>query len=125
VELAVEWYHRVITEFPKSASAEIAFERKLFTLFGWREPGENGNAFSVEKDLGGYMPMVLPTFEQFERAFPNSPYLQAFRYQIAQTYWAARDWENARTWLARIVDTTDPASFYAQAAQARLAMPEK
>jgi hypothetical protein len=62
VELAVEWYHRVITEFPKSASAEIAFERKLFTLFGWREPGENGNAFSVEKDLGGYMPMLLPTF---------------------------------------------------------------
>jgi hypothetical protein len=71
------------------------------------------------------MPMVLSTFEQFERTFPNSPYLQAFRYQIAQTYWAARDWENARTWLARIVDTADPASFYAQAAQARLATLEK
>lgn len=34
VELAVDWYDRVIKEFPGSDAAELAYERKMFALIG-------------------------------------------------------------------------------------------
>jgi hypothetical protein len=68
-----------------------------------------------------YMPLVLTTFADLEKAFPNSSALQAFRYQIAQAYWAHRDWQNTRAWLQKIIDKGGAEStFYTEAAKARL-----
>jgi hypothetical protein len=41
VEMAVDWYDRVIKEFPGSDAAELAYERKLFALIGGKELGED------------------------------------------------------------------------------------
>lgn len=67
------------------------------------------------------MPLVLATFEVFERDFPEAPSLQAFRFQIAQAYWGHRGWDNARKWLELIVEKagSEP-SFYKDLAERRL-----
>ncbi len=121
IELANEWYDRVIKEFPGSDAAEIAYERKLFALIVWREIGRDGEAYGLKNDYQKYMPLVLTTFDDFEKAFPNSSALQAFRYQIAQAYWAHRDWQDTRAWLQKIIDKGGSEStFYTEAAKARL-----
>ncbi len=121
VELATEWYDRVIKEFPGSDAAELAYERKLFALIGWKEIGSDGDSYGLRNNYQKYLPQVLATFNSFEAAFPKSSSLQAFRYQIAQAYWAHRDWANARTWLQKIVDTGGgETTFYTAAAKARL-----
>ena len=120
VELAVEWYDRVIKEFPGSDAAELAYERKLFALLGWKELGDGG-AYGLRNNYKKYLPQVLDTFTSFETAFPKSSSLQAFRYQIAQAYWSNRDWVNARIWLQQIIDKGNGEStFYTETAKARL-----
>lgn len=121
VELATEWYDRVIKEFPGSDAAELAYERKMFALLGWKDIGSEGEAYGLHSNYQKYLPGVLATFNSFEAAFPKSSSLQAFRYQIAQAYWGHRDWVNARTWLQKIIDTSGgEATFYTEAAKARL-----
>jgi tetratricopeptide (TPR) repeat protein len=121
VELALQWYDKVISEFPGSDAAEIAFQRKLFTLIGWKEIGQYGESYGLRMRFPQYMPVLLKTFGEFEAAFPNSEYLQGFRYQIAQAYWGQKDWENTRKWLNRIIEVGQgQSSFYTEAAKARL-----
>lgn len=88
IEAGIKWYDKVISEFPKSKASRIAYEGKLKTLLGWKEPGKNGNAYGIEKDFDKYIPQLLQTFEVFEREYPDASKLQAFRYQIAQVYWS-------------------------------------
>jgi tetratricopeptide (TPR) repeat protein len=121
VELALQWHDKVISEFPGSDAAEIAFQRKLFALIGWKELGQYGQSYGLQANFTQYMPMLLKTFEEFEAAFPNSPYLQGFRYQIAQAYWGHKDWENTRKWLNKIIEVGHgQSSFYTETAKARL-----
>jgi tetratricopeptide (TPR) repeat protein len=121
VELANEWYDRVIKEFPGSDAAELAYERKMFTLIGWRDIGRDGDAYGLKGNYQKYMPQALETFASFEAAFPKSSSLQAFRYQIAQEYWSHKDWSNTRAWLQKIIDkSTSETTFYTEAAKARL-----
>jgi tetratricopeptide (TPR) repeat protein len=121
VELANAWYDKIIAEFPGSEGAEIAYQRKLFTILGWKELGEYGSAYGVRENYTKYMPLLLETFASFEAAFPNSPYLQGFRYQIAQAYWNHKDWSNAREWLNKVVQAGGgQPSFYTETAKARL-----
>lgn len=120
VELAAGWYDRTIKEFPNSDAAELAYERKLFALIGWKEIGED-SAYGLRANFGKYMPQVLDTFTSFENAFPSNSSLQAFRYQIAQAYWGQRDWSNARLWLERVIEKGDGRpTFYTETANARL-----
>lgn len=120
VELAVEWYDRTIKEFPGSDAAELAYERKLFALLGWKELGD-GEAHGLKGNYKRYLPQVLDTFTSFESAFPKDSSLQGFRYQIAQAYWANHDWANARLWLQKIIDKGNGEStFYTETAKARL-----
>jgi tetratricopeptide (TPR) repeat protein len=120
VELAVEWYDRVIKEFPGSDAAELAYERKLFALLGWKELGDGG-AYGLKSNYKKYLPQVLDTFTSFENAFPKDSSLQAFRYQIAQAYWANRDWASTKLWLQKIIDkSSGESTFYTEAAKARL-----
>jgi tetratricopeptide (TPR) repeat protein len=121
VELANAWYDKTIAEFPGTEAAEIAYQSKLFTVLGWKELGEYASPYGVRADFNKYMPLLLETFSSFEAAFPKSPYLQGFRYQIAQAYWGKKDWQNAREWLNKIVQASDGhASFYTETAKARL-----
>ncbi len=120
-ELAVAWYDRAIQEFPQSDGAELAFQRKLQTLLGWKE-GREGESHGAIANFAKYMPQVLDSFAQFESSFPNNSSLQAFRYQIAQAYWGHRDWAKTREWLQKIIDQSNGQStFYTETAKARLA----
>ena len=59
VELANEWYDRVIKEFPGSDGAELAYERKMFSLIGWKDIGSDGEAYGLRSNYQKYMPQVL------------------------------------------------------------------
>ncbi len=121
VELAVHWYDTVIAEFSGTDAAEIAYQRKIFTLLGWEESGRYGNSYGVRNDFSKYMPQLLKTFDDFEAAFPDSSYLQGFRYQIAQAYWSHKDWDSTRKWLNKIIEKgQDRPTFYTETAKARL-----
>lgn len=122
VELAIEWYDQVIDEFPGTPSAELAYRKKLLSLGGWVEPGQYGSSYGVREDFDLYMPQLVGAFEDFLRAFPDSRYLDGFRYQIAQAYWRERRWADTEAWLNRIIESSDgSATFYTQLARARLA----
>ena len=121
VDLAVNWYDRVIQEFPGSDAAEIAYQRKMFALLGWRELGRDGEVYGLKANYQQYMPQVLKTFTEFEAAFPKSSHLQGFRYQIAQAYWGHKDWDNTRAWRTKVVEAgAGQDSFYTDTAKARL-----
>lgn len=122
VELANAWYDKTIAEFPGSEAAEIAYQRKLFTILGWKELGQYGSVYGLQADFKKYIPLLTQTFGSFEAAFPKSPYLQGFRYQIAQAYWSHKDWQSTRDWLNKIIQAGEgqPGSFYTETAKARL-----
>ncbi len=121
VELAIEWYNRVIEEFPGSNAAEIAFQRKMFALLGWEESGRYGSSYGVKNNFNKYMHLVLQTFSEFSNAFPESSYLQGFRYQIAQAYWSEKKWKETKEWLNKIIAASNgEETFYTQTAKARL-----
>ena len=154
-------YDKVITEFPKSEASRIAYKGKLRTLLGWKESGRDEESYGIEASfymtiplhlLSGrekteallakakaeasfekYMPILLQTFEEFEKDHPNAPTLQAFRYQIAQIYWRHSDYnsdsgnfvlrypEETKQWLNKVIDQVDGNdSFYGDLAERRL-----
>ena len=121
VEIAIEWYDRMIKEFPNTTSAEVAYQRKLFTLLGSSDPDNGDTKFGIQADFDKYIPQVLNTFNSLEKEFPNSSYLQGFRYQIAQAYWSREDWLNTRKWLRKVIDAGNgEETFYTKTAKARL-----
>lgn len=121
VEAANKWYDKVISEFPKTPAAELAYKNKLRTILGWKEPGRYGSSGGIEENFLKYMPLLLETFAAFERDFPQSGSLQAFRYQIAQAYWSNKEWQNTKKWLNKIISVAgDRDSFYKDLAKRRL-----
>lgn len=123
VDAAIKWYDKVIAEFPKSRAAELAFVGKLRTILGWREPGQYGGSYGLMAGAAAraqYLPLLLETFDAFEKAFPEAASLQAFRFQIAQVYWRAKDWDKAAEWLKTIVEKGGESSFYVDLAKRRL-----
>ena len=121
VELACEWYDRVIKEFSGINAAEEAYKQKLFALFGWVETGRYAESYGLRKDFDKYIPQILQTFQEYETNFPASSMLQGFRLQIAQAYWHKKDWNKTREWLQRIIDSSKGlTTFYSETAKARL-----
>ena len=121
VEAALNWYDRTISEFPNSAASRLAYKGKMKTLLGWKEPGKYGSPQGIKGDFSKYMPMLLATFMEYKKANPTDPSLQAFRYQIAQTYWSAKDWKNTRKWLNEIIERSEgKEGFYHSLANLRL-----
>jgi tetratricopeptide (TPR) repeat protein len=120
VEAAAVWYDRVIAELPGRPAARIAFEEKMRTLLGWKDPGQDGEAHGV-KASASYLPQLEDTFRSYERAFPKAPAAQAFRFQIAQAYWEKKNWAKTREWLNEIIVKDGGAnSFYRDLAERRL-----
>ena len=121
VEAAVKWYDKTIMEFPGTSAARIAYEEKMRTLLGWKDPGRYGDSHGIEKDPVTFLPILVQTFEEYATAFPESGSLQAFRYQIAQAYWSLKNWESTRKWLREIIEKAgEQDSFYADLAKRRL-----
>lgn len=120
VEAASVWYDKVIAEFAGTNAARRAFEAKMETLVGWKETGQYGSTYGIMGDHRKYMPILEATFSEYEKAFPEAASQQAFRYQIAQGYWKAKDWENTRKWLNQIITKSSGSSFYKDLAERRL-----
>lgn len=121
VESAIKWYDKMVQEFPKTIAAKVGYEQKMRTILGWKEPGRDGKEHGIKSDPQEYIPLLVATFQDYEKAFPDSGELQAFRYQIAQAYWGIKDWEQTRIWLKSIIEKSEGGeSFYTDLARRRL-----
>ncbi|MFA6201443.1 MAG: hypothetical protein WC679_13660 [Bacteroidales bacterium] len=121
IETAVKWYDKVIFEYPNTTAARIAYQSKLKTILGWEETGKYGQKYGIKESFSDYKTQLLDTFDSFEKEYPEDSSLQAFRYQIAQLYWHARDWDKTREWLNIIIEKAGNGdSFYKDLAQRRL-----
>lgn len=121
IETAVKWYDKVIFEYPNTTAARIAYQSKLKTILGWEETGKYGQKYGIKESFSDYKTQLLDIFGSFEKEYPEDSSLQAFRYQIAQLYWHARDWDKTREWLNIIIEKAGNGdSFYKDLAQRRL-----
>lgn len=121
VESAIKWYDKVITEYPKSTAANIAYIKKMRTILGWEESGRYGESFGIKKSFPQYITLLIDTFNNYEKEFPNNHSLQAFRFQIAQAYWRNRNWVKTREWLNIVINESGTAdNFYKDLAERRL-----
>lgn len=123
IDASVSWYDQVIAEYKGTPAARIAYEHKIRTLIGWREPGREGTRYGAQSDFdfARVEPKLIATFREFEAAFPDATSMQALRYQIAQVYWGKKDWKKTKEWLNEILkkDGTNH-SFYFDLATRRL-----
>jgi tetratricopeptide (TPR) repeat protein len=118
-EAALQWYDRVIAEFPGTPSATIALKRKFQTVYGWEEPGKYGNTYGVKST--GDVQKLIDVFAELETAAPDDVDLQRFRYMIAQSFWNNRKFDETREWLQRVIDADEEkGGFYADLAEWRL-----
>jgi TolA-binding protein len=63
----------------------------------------------------------LDTFSKFEKDFPDSSYLQPFRFLIAQLYWRNKHTEEAKTWFKSVIESGHGVeTFYTRTAKDRL-----
>jgi outer membrane protein assembly factor BamD (BamD/ComL family) len=122
-DMAIEWYDRVIQQFPKTEAAEEAYSKKIRALLGWEDRGAYSTTkYGALRDPDRYLSGAIAAFKQMSQDFPDSGYLQALRYQIAQSYWSRRQWPPAREWLNQIIAAkSGQIDFYVQAAEKRLA----
>ena len=121
IESSIKWYDKVINEYPKSNASKVAYKKKLRTILGWKEIGKYGSEYGIKGDFKKYMPILLSTFKSFEEDHPSDSSLQAFRYQIAQSYWNNKKWNETRTWLNKIIEkSNEDDNFYKDLAQRRL-----
>ena len=126
LEAAMKWYDKTIEEFSRTPAARIAYEEKMRAILGWREQGQYAKSYGIRADPVKYIPLLVETFQAYQNEFPNSGSLQPFRYQIAQAYWAKKDYENTRKWLQEIITQGKGAdSFYVDLANHRLQKVER
>lgn len=110
LDLALDWYDRVIHEFAGSDAADVAMQRKVFLWLN-----------AVDGDYPRNLTGLLEAFTTYESAFPRDENLQGFRYQISQVYWRHGDWLTTTQWLNRIITVAgDKSTFYSDMAKARL-----
>ena len=127
VEFALKWYDKVISEFPKSEAARIAYIGKIRTLLSWtrfnEEFKERPWGAAAREAFPTYIGQVIGAFHNFEKDFPNDITLQACRFQIGQAYWSSvggKDLEQAKIWFEKvIVNSGENDTFYRQIAEAR------
>ena len=127
VEFALKWYDKVISEFPKSDAARIAYIGKIRTLLGWKEYDDD--AYGIRAYFFKYIGQLVDTFRSFERDFPNDITLQSCRFQIGQAYFhqglvssikPTRNLEEARKWFEEVIaNSGEEETFYRQVSEER------
>lgn len=121
VDAAVFWYDKIIADQAGTTAAKTAYEEKMRTLLGWKDPGQYGNAHGIRDNPSNYLPLLEGAFREYEKAFPQSAAVQAFRFQVAQAYWKQKNWPKTRELLNEIVEKDgDAKSFYKDLAERRL-----
>jgi tetratricopeptide (TPR) repeat protein len=121
VDAAVFWYDKVIADQSGTTAAKSAYEEKMRTLLGWKESGQYGRSHGVRGNPSTYLPLLEGTFREYEKAFPQSGAVQAFRFQVAQAYWDQKNWVKTRELLNEIIEKDAGAnSFYKDLAERRL-----
>lgn len=144
VEFVLKWYDKVISDFPKSDAARIAYIGKIRTLLSWRklaktkefemdDPSLDHLASSIFFSI--YIRQLVSTFRDFEKDFPNDITLQACRFQIGQAYFGmgivgkrteidleqAKKWlEQAKQWFDEVIaNSGENDTFYRQISEER------
>lgn len=118
-QVALGWFDKVISEFPKTDAARIAYLKKFQVVLGWTDPGEYGETFGVKRT--GNITDLVSVFDKFSAEFPNDENLQRLRYTIAQEYWSKRQFTETKEWLDKIIKADAGAGgFYADLAEWRL-----
>ena len=79
VAAAVHWYDKVITEIPGSSAARGAYEDKMRTILGWKDPGQSGQSHGIIENAS-YLPQLVSTFRAYEAEFPTATRAQGFRF---------------------------------------------
>ena len=96
-QVALGWFDKVISEFPKTQAARVAYVKKFQVVLGWTDPGEYGETYGVKKSRN--VADLVSVFEQFSSDFPHDENLQRLRYTIAQEYWSDRKFTETKEWL--------------------------
>ena len=125
VKFALKWYDKVVSEFPRSEAARVAYIGKIRTLLGWKEP--DGSVYGARTDSFEYLEKLVDTFRSFEQDFPNDTTLQACRFQIGQVYFGIgvrsgeKQWlEQAKGWFDEIIiNSGEDETFYRQISEER------
>ena len=133
LEAGMHWYDKVITEFPQSQAAELAYTRKLKVFLGQMYklgPPNRTEIGSIEiikkKRWDNFFSKVLETFSSLKADFPEAESLQAFRFQIGQAYWMTGEQEKAEEWLNLVISVAgDSDTFYKDLAERRLKFPDE
>ena len=97
IELACEWYDRVIAEFPGTPSARLAYIEKFKTILGKTGIGESHDK---------YIDPLMNTYKNFAEEFPNDEFIPALRFQIAQVFWG----EDTLAFKRQIDEASNPES---------------
>lgn len=100
VELACEWYDKVIAEFPSTPAAKLAYLEKFKTIQG----KDGAEAYETRKSFSEYIEPLLAIYEDFVKAFPNSDSIPLLKFQIAQAYWG-REALEAEIWLRSTIES--------------------
>jgi tetratricopeptide (TPR) repeat protein len=120
VDAAVFWYDKTISAFAGTSAARVAYEEKMRTLLGWKEPGQYGQTIGAKGDPA-YLPKLEVTFREYEKTFPDAGAAQGFRFMIAQAYWMKKNWAKTREWLNEVIaKDKGTGSFYKDLAERRL-----
>lgn len=118
-QVAIGWFDKVLSEFPKTEAARVAYLKKFQVVLGWTDPGEYGETYGVKRT--GKVDDLVAVFNAFSSQFPNDENLQRLRYTIAQEYWSGRNFTATKEWLDKIIQADGAAGgFYADLAQWRL-----
>ena len=127
VEFALKWYDKIISEFPKSEAARIAYIGKMRTLLGWKEYDDD--AYGIRANFHKYIGKLVNTFQNFEKDFPNDIALQSSRFQIGQAYFGqgvvyrtnqAKNLEQAKKWFDEVIANSEKNdTFYRQISEER------
>ena len=115
VEISLHWYERVISNFPGSEAAEVAYVKIFKTLIGKYGTsgtyGEAGHGFKGARYGKGadresarrYLSRMVQCFEAYAKNYPSGSFLNQMRFQIGQAYWAINDIHQASDWLNQVV----------------------
>ena len=118
-QVAIGWFDKVISEFPKSSAARVAYIKKFQVVLGWKEPGEYGETYGVMQTRN--ITDLVTVFNEFAEQFPSDSNLQRLRYTIAQEYWRNKSFNETKEWLNKIVEAdAGNGSFYGDLAIWRL-----
>ena len=131
VESAIWWYDKVLNEYPGTEQVQEALREKIRTLVGWTDGyGDDKEYFGLKnrRKQTKYFPLIESTFLELETGYPDDEFLEAFAYQIAQSYLYAIIMHNRKSlkvnckeWLEKTIELANGKdTFYSHLSKQRI-----